>query len=580
MSREPGDLPVKYRPSSARGVQRSGYPSWRWFDPVAQLGLPRWRLGHSIPKLWRVGSQACIHNQWQVRMFDDRLFASITAVASTKPVFAVTEMRCAPPNFQKLKSELPKLYHASLELESFRRGLRGSTSFMNRFFRAVVGAFAPAASIVAGVSICITAASAADLGGDCCADLEERIAELEATTARKGNRKVSLTIAGQVHQAVLFWDDGFERNTYVVGNKNDQTNFSFAGDAEIAPGLSAGYEIVIRVRDTLSDAVDQDQDDGDNGFDIWQSHWWIESKTYGKVSLGRASRVTDTAPEADFSEAGVAGYAGMQDVGGAFFFRRTDGGLSPLTWGDTISHFNGDTADIIRYDTPEWGGFVFSVSYGEDDFWDIGARYSMEANGIKFEAVVAYTEVTDENGFDGGGPGPGTEVNEDTLVGSASFIHEASGLNLTFAGGLRQFNAGVLDNDLVVRNPEDAKFIYVKAGWLAKLHSLGPTAFYGEYGWFSDFLSAGAAEDVVASLSAVGVFDCVGAGGACRVTGNEVDVWGLGVVQHIEAAEMQVYVGYRHREADFDLVDAGGGAAASAGLEEFHTVIMGSKIAF
>jgi hypothetical protein len=33
-----------------------------------------------------------------------------------------------------------------------------------------------------------TQAVAADLGGNCCADLEERIAELEATTARKGNR--------------------------------------------------------------------------------------------------------------------------------------------------------------------------------------------------------------------------------------------------------------------------------------------------------------------------------------------------------------------------------------------------------
>jgi hypothetical protein len=37
-------------------------------------------------------------------------------------------------------------------------------------------------------------AQAADLGGDCCADLEERVAELEATTARKGNRKVKLEI--------------------------------------------------------------------------------------------------------------------------------------------------------------------------------------------------------------------------------------------------------------------------------------------------------------------------------------------------------------------------------------------------
>src|ERR671922_2769263 len=39
-----------------------------------------------------------------------------------------------------------------------------------------------------------TSASAADLGvgGSCCADLEERVAELEATTARKGNRKLNL----------------------------------------------------------------------------------------------------------------------------------------------------------------------------------------------------------------------------------------------------------------------------------------------------------------------------------------------------------------------------------------------------
>jgi hypothetical protein len=36
-------------------------------------------------------------------------------------------------------------------------------------------------------------AKAADLGSDCCADLEERVAELEATTVRKGNKKVSVT---------------------------------------------------------------------------------------------------------------------------------------------------------------------------------------------------------------------------------------------------------------------------------------------------------------------------------------------------------------------------------------------------
>ena len=49
---------------------------------------------------------------------------------------------------------------------------------------------------------------AADLGGDCCADLEERVAELEATTVHKGNKKVTVTLYGRVNRIVNFWDDG------------------------------------------------------------------------------------------------------------------------------------------------------------------------------------------------------------------------------------------------------------------------------------------------------------------------------------------------------------------------------------
>src|SRR4030095_11883671 len=61
-------------------------------------------------------------------------------------------------------------------------------------------------------------AGAADLGGNCCADLEERVSELEATTARKGNRRVSLTISGQVSTALMAWDDGRRNDVYVVDN--------------------------------------------------------------------------------------------------------------------------------------------------------------------------------------------------------------------------------------------------------------------------------------------------------------------------------------------------------------------------
>ena len=106
------------------------------------------------------------------------------------------------------------------------------------------------------------AAQAADLGGNCCADLEERIAELEATTARKGNRKVSLTISGYVAQEITMWDDGGERNTYLHGlGPTQATHVKFNGQAQIMPGWTAGY--MMRIQNLQDNAFGRDATTGD-----------------------------------------------------------------------------------------------------------------------------------------------------------------------------------------------------------------------------------------------------------------------------------------------------------------------------
>src|ERR1700687_4949086 len=79
--------------------------------------------------------------------------------------------------------------------------------------------------------LAMPSAKAADLGGDCCADLEERVAELEATTARKGNKKVSVILYGKVNYATEYWDDGAERNSYTVNNYSESTRFGIKGTA-------------------------------------------------------------------------------------------------------------------------------------------------------------------------------------------------------------------------------------------------------------------------------------------------------------------------------------------------------------
>ena len=130
-----------------------------------------------------------------------------------------------------------------------------------------------------------TSASAADLGGNCCADLEERIAELEATTARKGNRKVSLTISGWVGQQVMWWDDGVETNAYVTSlGTTLATHVKFTGQATIVPGWTAGYVLHIEAIGSDSLTISQDAPRGPgrslarpNGVQAVQSYWFLKS---------------------------------------------------------------------------------------------------------------------------------------------------------------------------------------------------------------------------------------------------------------------------------------------------------------
>ena len=130
-------------------------------------------------------------------------------------------------------------------------------------------ALVAAAGVIMG-GVAMPSAKAADLGGDCCADLEERVAELEATTARKGNRKMSLTITGQVHRMILGWDDGNKSDVYYgIDNTNSSSRFSFTGSAKVTPTVSMGFDITIEIEaGGTSSKLNQFDEDGKVGAQI------------------------------------------------------------------------------------------------------------------------------------------------------------------------------------------------------------------------------------------------------------------------------------------------------------------------
>ncbi len=354
------------------------------------------------------------------------------------------------------------------------------------------------------------------------------------------------------------------------------TNFKLAGQATIVPGWTAGYLIHIEansgdtfVNNQFSDESTRvDLPDVGFGTRTLQSYWWVKSDHYGKVSLGRLSQASDnTAILVDGSGSLVPANWVLFE-GSGFFMRNAalaaatggpfpgvtnSGQYTPFVWGDIArchttnlgigADCNGVPLNVIRYDSPTFQGFSVSASWGEDDMWDIAARYAGEHHGIKVAIAAAYNESTDENtlGSFNAGNNPPAGFRDTSYFQIGAYVqHVATGLFLYGAYGSEEVdhltNAG--------NTIPDGDHWYLKAGLRTKCTPLGATVFYGEYAQYDDQVSSPLIDQVGGNAS------------------SDLDIWGLGVVQEIDAAAMSVWLHYRHFEGDvsgangnFDLGD-------------------------
>lgn len=401
-------------------------------------------------------------------------------------------------------------------------------------------------AVVALATLAATGVRAADLGADCCADLEERVAELEATTARKGNRKVSLTISGYVAQEVTWWNDGAESNVYLHGlGPTQATHVKFNGEAKITPGWTAGYTLRIQNLDdnpfgrnsSTGQAINQFSPDFSQGLNVQMSYWYLQSKELGKISIGRQANAAKSA--AMFTD-----QSGMQIIdnytflaGFPQFIIRSGGNLAPasLTWGQLGFCYSqgvplggdcdGLVMNAVRYDTPVVVGFSASASWGEDDDWEIAARYTGEWSGFKVLLGVGYSVNTDEN-VTVPLP-PGSKKNTSFFQAGGYIQHLASGLFIHGAYG-REDNSDTLLAGAIT--PPNSDQWYFKGGIRQKWTSLGATIVYGDYAQYNDQLGPGAL-----TLGA---------------TASRLRRYGGGIAQEIDAAAMTVYLKYQRYDAD------------------------------
>jgi hypothetical protein len=282
----------------------------------------------------------------------------------------------------------------------------------------------------------------------------------------------------------------------------------------------------------------------------------------------------------------------------AFTIYRKNGTSAGLLWGGAGScrgmggawgDCDGLTRMAVRYDSPTWSGFSVSASFGDDDFWDVAARYAGEWNGIKISVAAAYNQWTDGNTCNGNNQSSGNStlnalgVNCITGSNALSGTYPNPGQANYFQAGLYvehvptglwgMVDYGHLDDNVSSLPATDTW--YFKAGLRERWTHLGHTVLYGEY----------LRNDDGNNINICGAGVAGTASAACNNTyDSTLHVWGLGVVQEVDAAAMSLWISYRHLSLDDNLCGGVTGITCTTnetfGYHSFQYVKFGGLINF
>ena len=435
-----------------------------------------------------------------------------------------------------------------------------------------------------GILLSMSSAKAADLGGNCCADLEERVAELEATTARKGNRKMSLTVNGQVSRAIMYYNDGRESKTFAgLDSRVESSRFFFTGNAKVTPRVTAGFEMMMDISigaqtsavsngpgtgfaNTQANSQNVDGNwGGDAILAVRTANWYLEDKELGRVSVGRIN-ASGSVMTIDLGGIGTGATARPVLFGGGLQYRNTaTGALSGLGFTQTFGHCQGcDRFEGVVWESASLHGFLLRAAWGENDVSTYSIRYAGEHAGFQFAAGIGMQSQSRAGQIDFGslaapvatagaitGSAQSTRPADD-WGSSLAIKHVPSGIFVQghYAWSTYRINAGNV-GDKTQSN-------YLIQGGVAKnWFGPGDTALYIEYGQGKDNVFESPAVLATAGTASTGT------------------LFGLGFNQKIDAAAMEIYGGWRRYS-----LSTTGVAAGAAGLEDMDLVFTGARIRF
>jgi predicted porin len=367
-------------------------------------------------------------------------------------------------------------------------------------------------------------ARANDTRTSCCADLEALISQLTAAVSRSDNSERYIRIYGQLNRAVMFWDDGKKSSAYAVDNQTSSSRLGLVGKHEMLGDLSTGYRIEIDSRVTSSSKVSSGDAWGDlseGAVQLRHAYWYVDDRKFGRLTFGQQSPASDDVTLINLGS--QMNDAALHYNNNFSIWLNLGSGLNTdLKWGQIAHNVDSLRGLFVRYDTPVMGGAILSAAAGEDGVWDVAARYQADWHPFRFAVGVGYMENQDQRFRD--------------VRGSASLIHDPTGVYVSVAGGLRNDDVSVLSAS------GQAYFHYMQLGISKQWLPYGKTTLYADYGLYKNF---NVGDLLQADLAHPGDFVVWG-----TLAETEVLRWGFGAEQAFDKSGLLLYAQAHHYQAE------------------------------
>ena len=328
----------------------------------------------------------------------------------------------------------------------------------------------------------------------------------------------NLTVIGSVNRAITLSNDGQSTDALFVDNVYVPSRFGLVLESPPIGTTRLRGDLVFAYPYNPSNQTSQTERTVDPGFDVRRIQAVASSPDWGALFLGYGQQATDSISEQDLSNTANAGYASIPNMAGGLLFRQSDGTLSSTNVADVFDDMSPGRTVRLRYDTPSVQGLTLGGGYWDNQAFDVGLRYSAEADGYEVAAGIGYVNFA----------GSTEDTDKEHQVGASVAMLFGNGLNFALSTGFASQGSG----------RDDATNLYGKLGYTTDFWSVGSTSFSAD---------AGISRDVA-------------------VDGDQATAFGIQATQDFDRWNAQAYIGFRRHALDREGIDFDPLYAAMAGM--------------